>query len=858
MSKKRVRGKNHFKEEWLNDFDPNNDPLKEYIIKVSEFKAKCIWCTEEISVENSGKSALLRHSKSQKHCRVANLRKNRDRDQAVFVNPSENVDDPPPANNNDDEGDVTLVSGNQAEPSKPSNKGIMSYFTASKQTSHSSIVASTVNNNLSPSEKVAKAEILLILNSVYKNNSLHSLDTLSEVLKLCITDSKIVEKLSIGRSKSSYSLTDAIGPHFLNQVLKDIRKSEVYTIGIDTSTTKHCGLSKGLDLHVRYYSESRKQVCDSYISTTNLGHETGQILLETVVKMLSEAELDQSKVMAVSRDNPNVMKTFQTLFENKAKELGNLHVFQSPCTLHPCHTGFKKGIEKLKPNLNVDLFLVDIHSWFKLSTARREDFTELRLEMECEDFQQFFFRHVSSRWLTAGPTANRIINHWSSLKTYFEIIEKSKDQTQIEARKSDRYTRIYNVLKPSNEAQNLVRLYFVVFLSSRTELYLRTFQSSKPMAFKLYMDSCFLISTLMQSIVREEHIPMTLNGSLFLKVDLKDTKVLKISKQCDFGPNVHCAIRKLSDEDQTLLRRQFREAMVEMIKYLIAQLPLENKLLKQLSFTDPSMIDESKFSVAFQSFAKVSKRFSNDELQKLSNQLMLIKLTLSSSPSQFDESNETYDTFWLKKVLMKTRSLHAGEEFIEFEKVVKMISIYPNSQGFVERGFNITKRIADSRENVSENLMKASKVVFDHMRQVGGPSNVTISPELLVEHQRARQKYRERLEKEKRERELEAANTARMKEAESKKRKFEADSQSWEEKVKKLKSEIKVLQEAFKNDERNHSIALSNASKYENVTKKNAAIRSAMLAAENIKKNRLDLDDKQGILAKLMSKKPKM
>ena len=192
-------------------------------------------------------------------------------------------------------------------------------------------------------------------------------------------------------------------------MLTDIKKCDVYNIGIDTATTRHNGLSKGLDLHVRYYSEKYDQVCDSYISTVNLGHETGQILKDTVIKMLVDADLDLCKVMAVGRDNPNVMKAFNNQFNDEVKKHGNPHVIQSPCTLHPCHTGFKKGVEKLKPALDVDLFLVDCHSWFKLSTARREDFIELRLELESEDFDEFFHRHVSSRWLTMGPSTSRII-----------------------------------------------------------------------------------------------------------------------------------------------------------------------------------------------------------------------------------------------------------------------------------------------------------------------------------------------------------------------------------------------------------------------------------------------------------------
>ena len=182
----------------------------------------------------------------------------------------------------------------------------------------------------------------------------------------------------------------------------------------------------------------------------------------------------------------------------------------------------------------------------------------------------------------------------------------------------------------------------------------------------------------------------------------------------------------------------------------------------------------------------------------------MVKLSLNpdSDTLQFDESRDSYDSFWLKKVLSKVKKLHSGEEFKELIKVVKMISIMPNSQGFVERGFNATKLIADSRQNVSESLMTSSKVLLDHMRHVGGPSKVLISRDLLVAHKSAYQTYQTRLMKEKHEKELEARNKLKEIEAQNKKRKFEEESLQWENKVKSLKNDIKVLQEAYSNNEK--------------------------------------------------------
>ena len=53
-----------------------------------------------------------------------------------------------------------------------------------------------------------------------------------------------------------------------------------------------------------------------------------------------------------------------------------------------------------KLNVDIDVFLVNIHGWWKLSTARREDLDTLRVEMEANGVNEFFFRHASPRLLT--------------------------------------------------------------------------------------------------------------------------------------------------------------------------------------------------------------------------------------------------------------------------------------------------------------------------------------------------------------------------------------------------------------------------------------------------------------------------
>jgi hypothetical protein len=70
--------------------------------------------------------------------------------------------------------------------------------------------------------------------------------------------------------------------------------------------------------------------------------------------------------------------------------------------------------------------LGQLHGFFKTSTARREDMVEVREELaeRLEDtfdevLNQFFLRHVDTRWLESGPCIKRLLEHWESTVEYF-------------------------------------------------------------------------------------------------------------------------------------------------------------------------------------------------------------------------------------------------------------------------------------------------------------------------------------------------------------------------------------------------------------------------------------------------------
>ena len=87
-------------------------------------------------------------------------------------------------------------------------------------------------------------------------------------------DSKVWPKATLGPTKVSYVVAHGLGPHYHEQIVRDVKKAFTYVFGVDGSTFKSGGgLDKHLDIWVRYFSETLQQVVDHYLDTHSFGHE---------------------------------------------------------------------------------------------------------------------------------------------------------------------------------------------------------------------------------------------------------------------------------------------------------------------------------------------------------------------------------------------------------------------------------------------------------------------------------------------------------------------------------------------------------------------------------------------------------
>ena len=175
-----------------------------------------------------------------------------------------------------------------------------------------------------------------------------------------------------------------------------------YTVSIDTATFKQRGLTKHLGIHARFWDDTLNRVRDVFLGLVPLGHEHAQQQVHQVMTFLENENLPVNTILGFSRDNPNVMKSFAKKMDDLTKQAGNPGLIDQPDFLHPVHTSFRHICEAL----SVDMYnlLTCLHSFFKQSTARREDFCRLRadLHVEIENFEEsldtFCMRPVTTRY----------------------------------------------------------------------------------------------------------------------------------------------------------------------------------------------------------------------------------------------------------------------------------------------------------------------------------------------------------------------------------------------------------------------------------------------------------------------------
>ena len=580
------------------------------------------------------------------------------------------------------------------------------------------------------------------------------------------------------------------------------------------------------------------------------------IQVEGILATLNNNSINPAELICLSRDNPNVMKRVFKLLEEELKGSNNPRIVDAPCLLHPTHTAFKNAAKSL--NMDVVSLLGNLHGWFKTSAARREDMVEVREELaeqlqdELEEhLDQFFLRHVDTRWLESQQCFQRLLDHFDSTVEYFtEYVSNSPLQNNKSAVKSKKYQKIIVHLCPDQVVQTKIRIKFLILLAETTKTFLTLLQSQKPMIHQLINLAFDVFKRLSNLVVKPAKRP---NQPRKVKeLDLSNPDNLLSTRECGFNSCCMEDVAKLGSNDRHDMRAEMKRAVVEMMKYLQANIPWENKFYTQLSFLDPVQRTDSDIPARGVAVAEYLKRFGEEQKVTLVVQLGQYQALPVDLVPEFKRQDQV--DFWWGRIFGIITELNSVRP-LELELLVKLTCTLAHGNAFLERGMGVTKRVVTGRTSLSDVSVKAQKMVKQMIDHYGGVTEVPITSEMMQYVREARSKYREALEKEKKE----AAKSEKEKEETvqaAAKRKKEAESKkAWEEKKADLEQEIATSKEYISKQESSRRDATEKALKMTDPAQMKMLMMTAMFASEGAEKRAKILNEKQAELAKHMGKK---
>ena len=100
------------------------------------------------------------------------------------------------------------------------------------------------------------------------------------------SDSDVLKKMPVSRFTVSAVCSEAIGPHYKEFMCKKMRKAQVFTLGLDSSTVELGGLDKHLNIKIRYFDEESKRVHDTYYNSISMWKEPAERQFAGLVKTL--------------------------------------------------------------------------------------------------------------------------------------------------------------------------------------------------------------------------------------------------------------------------------------------------------------------------------------------------------------------------------------------------------------------------------------------------------------------------------------------------------------------------------------------------------------------------------------------
>ncbi len=600
-------------------------------------------------------------------------------------------------------------------------------------------------------DKVKKAEILLTLKLVDANYSFNSYSDICDIWKTAFSDSEIAQRMELGSTKVAYLIVHGLSPFFRAFFINDCKNGTgFFTVYFDETTTRQ--VKKQMDIHISYWSSHFKKVVNVFMDSSFLGHCDAEKLKDTVIQFLEDCNLSSRYVLQISMDGPAVNLCFQKkINEWLCLQGAEPAVDLGTCSIHPVHTAFTKGVEVL--SFDIEQFAQDVFYWFKLSSARREDYQSCQLELD--DFMEcagnFFVRPVASRWLSLGSVCRRLIEQYPAMLKYFLtfVVQVSNSKTVCAG---ERYKRIRASLM---DECTIVYLNFIAFLASSLTEFVKLFQSGEPLVHILYDKLNEITRVVMMMFLKPECIEKK-EGQKLTEVACDSSENWLSLEKFDIGVKTRLEMSALKNENKKKeLCLSFRQCLTKIAHYLQTHLPLKNSILRDLRCLQPRARKDGKSAVG--RLCLHLKKIMKDDAycDRVNNEWLMYMCdnVIDNLQMEYDASNDICH-YWQR--VSEISDELGGKKYESLSYVAKVSLTLAHSNVIPERGFSINNSmLGKERLSLAEKTIIAERIVKDTIRVYGSVTRVPVTKDLLIACRKAHSEYIHYLEEERRLEQLE-------------------------------------------------------------------------------------------------------
>ena len=198
------------------------------------------------------------------------------------------------------------------------------------------------------------------------NESFNSADSDSEKYAKMFPDSEIAKRYKQKQNKVRYMIQFGIAPVIQDTILDELR-GQPFCFMFDETTTSQ--IKKQYDGYATYHSKHFGRIITTYLGTLFVGKCIADDLLHDLYTMMEKLNLDVEYIISLGMDGPNVNKSFERKL-NSDLEKGKDLMCVGTCSLHAISNAFLEGLKALLPEIDLNQFAIDLHSFFKIFRKR--------------------------------------------------------------------------------------------------------------------------------------------------------------------------------------------------------------------------------------------------------------------------------------------------------------------------------------------------------------------------------------------------------------------------------------------------------------------------------------------------------